>query len=32
MVVRLKTRSSQDEFKWEDLGFKFEITDLEAAA
>ena len=32
LVLRQKTRTAEDEFKWEDLGFKFEITDLEAAS
>jgi len=29
LVLRQKTRSAGDEFRWEDLGFGFEITDLE---
>jgi hypothetical protein len=31
LVLRQKTGSAEDEFRWEDLGFKFEITDLEAS-
>jgi len=32
LVLRQKTKSARDDFRWEDLGFEFEITDLEAAS
>jgi len=30
LVLRQKSRPVSNEFRWEDLGFNFELTDLEA--
>jgi hypothetical protein len=32
LVLRQKSRVDEADFKWDDLGFKYEITDLEASS